>query len=174
MKLEDVKVGMKVIVNSKSALGEKCSYHEWLNSYDGMFYIENGYAEVDKIYDDGDITLGKTFGEIGFTFKACDLEPFEEVKANEKDTSLDSLFEKGLKANSLEGFTDEELRQELERRQEEKVKRSIEIIGQLNKLIEEFNEMGFYIDTLDEDCSLVPIKGVECVDRVEGWFKIKY
>lgn len=104
MKLEDIKIGMKVKLLSKHGCGDNYndieSWYDNRKRYDSVKFIkEQGYGVVEKICRDNEIYIKYCFDSTlcGWYFTANDLEPYEEPKT----INIETLFDIGDKCYTV-------------------------------------------------------------------------
>ena len=85
MKLEDVKIGMKVRLLSKNALNEYDNIEDWYKACNEWKYKDDiqqikkqGYGVVTDIDRDCTIWVANNISNDGWAFLPSDLEPYEE------------------------------------------------------------------------------------------------
>ena len=95
MKLEDIKVGMKVKLLSKRAISVYNNIEDWFEdneAWDEVRQIKKqGYGVVTEIYEYDEIWVSDDIGNSSWTFLPSDLEPYDEEDVINKNNELNNI-----------------------------------------------------------------------------------
>ena len=86
MKLEDIRIGMKVKLLGKHAFNVYDDIEDWYENYNKWKEVQQikkqGYGIVVKIDEDGEIMVGDSISNNVWLFLPSDLKPYEEAQEN--------------------------------------------------------------------------------------------